>query len=144
MQRGRMRAAAALKGQPICDSAFISGRGGRAGCTHVDHSSPEGPTILEHADAQARELLPGSEEYAARAGEAAAALNGQPPWEPARIPAAEEGEALQRWLGCGAADARERLAQVRRGDLAGDERMLAAAELRPLLGQVGLQLTLCN
>lgn len=110
----------------------------------VDHSSAEVPTIFEHVDAQARELVPGSEEYAARAGEAAAALNGQPPWELASIPAAEDGEALQRWLGCGAADAREGLAQVRRGDLAGDERMLAAAELRPLLGQVGLQRTLCH
>ncbi len=90
---------------------------------------------------QARDLLPGSAEYAARAAEAAAALGAQPPWSLASIPdAAADAGALAAWLGCSAAAARERLARAAGGGGLGgggaDERALVAGELRPLLARV--------
>ncbi|KAK9844068.1 hypothetical protein WJX81_003556 [Elliptochloris bilobata] len=100
---------------------------GALGCSQLARLSYE----------QARQLLPSSTEYAARASEAAAALGRQAPWEPASIPDGGDPGALATWLGCAVADARERLSLIRRGgDLGGDERALAAAELRPLLDQV--------
>ena len=98
--------------------------------------------ILYECGGQAQGLLPTSTEYKARAFEAAAALGAQQPWDAASIPDGGnpegDAQALGAWLGCDAADARERLSLIRRGgDLQrGDERALAAAELRPLLDQV--------
>ena len=97
--------------------------------------------MLYECGGQAQGLLPTSTEYAARAFEAAAALGAQQPWDAASIPDGGDPDgdthALGAWLGCDAADARERLSLIRRGgDLQrADERALAAAELRPLLDQ---------